>query len=1063
MNARLTWPAPGLRRPRRRAAAAVVTALVAILLWVTPVRSAAQEGGDSASMEVPGGAAAFARVLGVDPDVPRARLMLTAIRLMWDVPDGQDPAVDRARATVRAYLEMLAAFERARTAAAGQPVTLATLVQKLGTGDAGVFAGALGCQLREAGGSRWRLEPSEAPAVRRRTDWLSAAGVDVTPLVTGLNAGVAVSLDRPSDSVPLPLPRGAWDRLLKPDPAFAGSLFTSLLSDRRGSFIYHGAAALDGPTRAFIAAVPPVVLYNELRGPIFATLGRSVRVTEDRRLLVPGGREAEPLWEAVVGERVADAGAFVSRLLERDDGRLALLYDGVSHAAPDVQRFVLGVGEPDAETRLARFKDLVGAAGQCLAGWNPRARPFERVAFDATHLLTRLRMTADGARPAGPSSRRFWEAAFAGASLPDVSDTPGDLGEEERVDAAWLIALLCRPAAAERRDRAEAWMFAQRTFPAPADAELDDVLVAVRGFLRFRTLVLTLERIGVTDPATYAQVLRAADRVSRAVGPRSWATVAQFQGAVALIERGRFYRSLDVPAAGALLRSLAAVPTHESVEYLGGLAGWIDAQLLPAAGTATLIPMSANPDRPVETRVLALMAGAVVSSPFGDPSKMPTVEWEGLLYRVDPAGSTLRRMVDIRARQGGPWLDTTLALLRALRGTEGMGALSNLGPHIKAVSTAVSALGADVSADDDSQPSGVPDLNRAWSDAERGLRDLSGAPSPAGIAAVLRPLTRVADAYLARVLVSLAYAPHLGEPDSPALLGGDPSPRHDFGLGDTRLERRLETMWRLPVEGRERQQRWGVTGSLLGLDVALGRFALRRVPSEVMPAPPMLTDVERQPFTEAVVLVSPFDATDDARTALLDALAAGRARLAAASPESIAALATEAGLDEWRTASMPWTRVHEPSRVADLWSSGELVRLGLAGSPPPPGFDAWGGSGLSLDGKLACAFPRQQPWVTLSHRKGTRIVPALVPDLGIALAESLAGLQLPARLAGGVLAVATQAFLDTLRTNHEDDWMTLVVHARKMVAGGIEDYVSALTIGGALVPADGDSQHANDR
>jgi hypothetical protein len=1057
-----TLLAPLLRRPRG-SAAAVVTALVAILLCVTPVRSAAQEGGDFASVEVPGGTAAFARVLGVDPDAPRTRLMLTAIRLMWDVPDGQDPAVDRGRANVRAYLETLAALERGRTAAAGQPVTLATLARTLGSGDAGVFAGALGCQLREAGRGRWRLEPSEAPAVRRRADWLSAAGVDVAALVTGLNAGAAVSLDRPSDSVPLPLPRDAWDRLLKPAPGFAGSLFTSLLSDRRGSFIYHGAAAMDGPTRAFMATVPPAVLYTDLRSPIFASLGRSVRVAEDGRLLVPGGREAEPLWVAVVGERVADVGAFVARLLERDDGRLALFYDGVSHAAPGVQRFVLGLGEPDVGTRLARFKDLVVAAGQCLAGWNPRARPFERVAFDVTHVLTRLRMTADGARPAGPSSRRFWEAAFASASLPDVSGTPGDLGAGEGVDAAWLIGLLCRPAAAERRDRAEAWMFAQRTFPAPTSGELDHVLIAVRGFLRFRTLVLTLERVGVTDPATYAQVVRAADRVSRAVGPRSWATVAQFQGAVALIERGRFCRALDARAADALLRSLAAVPTPADVEYFGGLAGWIDAQLLPAAGTATLIPMSANPDRPVETRVLAFMAGAVASSAFGDPSKMPTVEWEGLLYRVDPAGSTLRRMVDVRARQGGPSLDTTLAMLRALRSTEGMGALSNLEPHIKALSDAVSALRADASADDDAQPPGVPDLRRAWSDAERGLRSLRGIPSSAGIAAVLRPLTRVADWHLARVLVSLAYAPHLGEPDSPALLGGDPSPRHDFGLGDTRLERRLETMWRLPVEGRERQQRWGVTGSLLGLDVALGRFALRRVPSEVMPAPPMLTDVERQPFTEAAVLVSPFDFTDDARTAMLDALAVGRERLAAASPESITALAAEAGLDEWRTASLPWTRVHEPSRIADLWSSGELVRLGLGGSPPPPGFDAWGGSGLSVDGNLTCAFPRQQPWVTLSGRKGTRIVPALVPDLGIALAESLVGLHLPARLAGGVLTVATQAFLDTLRTNHDDDWMTLVTHARKMVADGIEDYVSALTIGGALVPADGDSQHANDR
>ncbi len=85
-------------------------------------------------------------------------------------------------------------------------------------------------------------------------------------------------------------------------------------------------------------------------------------------------------------------------------------------------------------------------------------------------------------------------------------------------------------------------------------------------------------------------------------------------------------------------------------------------------------------------------------------------------------------------------------------------------------------------------------------------------------------------------------------------------------------------------------------------------------------------------------------------------------------------------------------------------------------------FDAWGGSGASMDGNLACAFPWQQPWTTLSGRKSARLVAALVPDLGLALAEALAELKLPARASSGVLALATQDLLDTLRTNHDDDW-----------------------------------------
>jgi hypothetical protein len=1013
-------------------------------------------------MDVPGGIAAFARVLGADPDAPRARLMLTLVRLMWDVPAGVDAGADRRRADGLAYLETLAAFERAREAAAGEPIALATLVERIGAADAGVFAGALGCHLEDQGAGRWRLRPSEDPAVRRRAGWLSDAGVTVEAIVAGLNAGNTMALARPSDSVPLVLSRDAWARLLKPAQPYAGSLFTNLLSDRRGSFIYHGAAALDGPTRAFLEHYPPIVLYNEMRSPVFAQLGRGLRVAGDR-VVVPGGADAEPLWEAVVGAPVTDATAFVGNLLEREGGRIALLYDALAHSSPEWRAFALGLGVTDTTVRLARFHALVQASSAMLAGWDPRMRPFERILFDVPHLVTRGRMAPDGRQPAGPWFRRFWDAVFLAREIPPPSATPSALEADEPADMAWLVERLGVPNTAIRRERAETWLFAQRVFPALSEAQVPDVFASLRGFIRFRTLVLTLERIGVTDPATYAQVVRAADRVSRAAGPRSWTTVAQFQGAVAVIERARFNRALDVAAADALLRSLAAVPILDGVEYLGGLAAWMDEQLLPVAGTATRDPLRVNPDRPVETRVLALMAGAVTSSIFGDPLKMPTMQWEGLLYRVDPAGSTLRRMIDVRARQDGPSLDAALTLARAVREAARVTVPQDVGARVGALSAAVADVLRLSVTDPGNLAAGAPDLARDAADVQRNLLALKGAPKPSDLASRVRPLARAADWYVARALAAVVYAPHLGEPDSPALLGGDPSPRHDFGLDDTRLDRRIEMMWRLPAEGRDRQRRWIVTGSMLGLDVALGRFALRRVPSEVMPAPPMLTDVERQAMTEAVILTSPFDATEEAREALLTALAAGRATLAAASPGTIRRLAVEAGLDEWRVEMLPWVRVHEPARVPELWSLGELVTLGLAGRPRPSGFDAWGGSDLSLDGRLACAFPWEQPWVTLSGRKGARLIPALVPDLGIALAESLAALGLPARLATGLLAVATQAFLDTVRTNHDDDWMTLVTHARKMVAGGIEDYVSALTIGGALVPADGEYHDANIR
>ena len=72
---------------------------------------------------------------------------------------------------------------------------------------------------------------------------------------------------------------------------------------------------------------------------------------------------------------------------------------------------------------------------------------------------------------------------------------------------------------------------------------------------------------------------------------------------------------------------------------------------------------------------------------------------------------------------------------------------------------------------------------------------------------------------------------------------------------------------------------WRVTGSLLGLDVALARMALRRLDSNVMPPEPRLVSAERQNGSVSVALLNPLALSDAARDEIAAALARGRARL----------------------------------------------------------------------------------------------------------------------------------------------------------------------------------------
>jgi hypothetical protein len=218
-----------------------------------------------------------------------------------------------------------------------------------------------------------------------------------------------------------------------------------------------------------------------------------------------------------------------------------------------------------------------------------------------------------------------------------------------------------------------------------------------------------------------------------------------------------------------------------------------------------------------------------------------------------------------------------------------------------------------------------------------------------------------------------------------------------------------------------------------------------------------LTDIERQALSEPVALASSFDFDHAALGRLVRALQAGRARVAAVTGASLAELGRSAGLDEWRAELLPWLAQHAPDRLLEEWSLAELVRLGLD-EPAGQAFDPWGVSDLSADGAWRCRFPDRQPWATLAGRRSVRIVAALVPDLSIRTGELLVERGLPARLTAGVLAVAVQDLLDTVRTVHEDDWLTLVAQARQVTAARLEDYVAALTMGGPLVPADGDDE-----
>src|SRR5206468_8846139 len=80
-------------------------------------------------------------------------------------------------------------------------------------------------------------------------------------------------------------------------------------------------------------------------------------------------------------------------------------------------------------------------------------------------------------------------------------------------------------------------------------------------------------------------------------------------------------------------------------------------------------------------------------------------------------------------------------------------------------------------------------------------------------------LNDLADQLLADVLLSIAYAADVGDPEGTVLLAADVSHRHDFGFGAKDTELRLRQVWSMPRQEVTPGIPWRVSGSLLGLDV----------------------------------------------------------------------------------------------------------------------------------------------------------------------------------------------------------------------------------------------------
>ncbi|MGC4082647.1 MAG: hypothetical protein QM736_11180 [Vicinamibacterales bacterium] len=607
------------------------------------------------------------------------------------------------------------------------------------------------------------------------------------------------------------------------------------------------------------------------------------------------------------------------------------------------------------------------------------------------------------------------------------------------VDAAWLLQVTNGDMYV-RGDKLEQLAFGQRVFSRRPASDSDAIAAILRELPGRRMLLSGLERVGVTDPALFALALRQARAAGDGGGDRFW-TMAQLQGAMALVLRMHVNRVVTDDEASTLLRALYAIPL-DGGEFRGGLVRWIESDLathLPRVGTW-------------QTRIVAGLAG-------GPTPGEPLVEWEGLSYRLDLAFTERRRIEEIQSHQDGPDIDAALAIARLARravqttaADDGRSLAAEAQQLLAAYGLTLARPPNNVLAPNVPVPRDGRDwLQRVADDFERGART----GDVRRITRAGESLVQLGDIALGHAMLSLVYAMHLGDPGGPALLGGNVALRHDFGLGRREGDSRTRGPWSQPRQDFQPGVPWHVVGSLVGLDVGLAPLSLRRLSMDTLPEPPRLQSIEREAFGVNVALLNPRLLTDADRDRVVNAIRRGRARVRAleAGAAESERVKTELAFDGWRARTFNWVLQNEPRSMENQFSLAELVWLG----DPGAAFDTWGGNALLSYACVCTRFPVPGLWRILAGRTQQAMLAAATVEMNLEMAQRLSALRLPAALLPSVLSTAMQHYVDRVPSVDPSDDGPLSPFARALPDDLVADFIAgAATLDGPLVSIEQD-------
>ncbi len=291
------------------------------------------------------------------------------------------------------YLKLLVRYvsqarELEKFAGAGKVIK----IDECDTAQTGELLRIVGFRMRGACGSDVVLETVNAARAFLTTD----SGFPMADLEQALRTNRPFTYDYHASRIPILYGADYW---VSAKERGTGDFLDAFLADPSLCRFYLGMAKLDRTTADQLkAAVPAARLRTYAH--VLDFFGGMFEI-RNGRAVVPGGQRSAAAWGELAGASPEKGPQFFEKLLAKDDGWLASLYDSLARIHGPVQAYL---------TDPAHMKRYYAAVRGNVTSPGP-ARPVFRANADMMLLTTRLRLDPDG-RPHIPGGVQAWREVF---------------------------------------------------------------------------------------------------------------------------------------------------------------------------------------------------------------------------------------------------------------------------------------------------------------------------------------------------------------------------------------------------------------------------------------------------------------------------------------------------------------------------------------------------------------------------------------------------------------------------------------------------------------------------